>query len=126
MLKVAKKATKRRVSAVAICAALLAGCGGSAMTPGPWVGDPGAAEFVDRVGKQCAGKTLGGRSLTELINDASNDLQASNFMDATGELYRGKFSREQYTSDINRFFPEGNNQDGLDCIFSVLGDGGGS
>ena len=114
----------RRVGTAVILSTILAGCGGGLIAPDPWIEDPGADAFLDRVSKQCAGKTIGGRTLSEMLTAFQNDAQQDYFIDVTTKLYAGRISQEAYTSDIDAFFPRGDNKAGLNCIFDTLAASG--
>ena len=105
---------------IPIIMACLSGCGGSVMAPDPFIENPGAEAFFDRVAKQCSDKTIGRSTLEILIDQSQEENQGAYFIDLTTKLYFGKVSRQQYASDINSFFPAGDNQEGLDCIFANL------
>jgi hypothetical protein len=119
-------ATLPPVAVILLVTALLAGCGTGLMALDPLVEDAGADAFLDRVAKQCTGKTIGRASLGTLIDDSQDVDQGAYFVDLTTKLYFGKVTREDYKNSINAFFPTGDNQAGLECIFANLGSGGGS
>jgi len=114
------------VAGILLVTALLAGCGTGLMAPDPLVENPDADAFLDRVAKQYASKTIGRASLGTLIDDSQDVDQGAYFVDLTTKLYFGKVTREDYKNSINTFFPTGDNQAGLECIFANLGPGGGS
>lgn len=120
MLNDSNVSKKIQLAGVPVLMAMLAGCGGGLMAPDPWGEDPGAEAFLDRVAKQCAREKVGASTLPELINDFQNSSQSDYFIDLTTKLYFGKVSKAEYASDVNAFFPGGDNQKGLDCIFARL------
>jgi hypothetical protein len=118
MLKDPKVSKIAILTQIPIILACLSGCGGNLMAPDPIVENPEAEAFLNRVAEQCADKTIGRSSLNMLINQTQDE--DAYFTDLTTKLYFGKVSHQQYASDINSFYPIGDNQAGLDCIFEQL------
>jgi hypothetical protein len=92
----------------------LAGCGGGLVAPE----GPATNAFLDQVGSRCGKLSIGSQPISFLMDMNSNDVY---FVDETSKLAAGEIDRATYASDINSFYPAGDNQAALDCIFDQLG-----
>jgi len=97
--------------------AALSGCGGNPALSDRLVEDPGAEAFLDSIQKNCGSLSVGAQELKYLLSMSSSDTY---FIDETSKLYFGRVGKDAYATDINAFYPVGNNQPALDCIFSQL------
>lgn len=97
-------------------ACLLTGCGNPVLSD-RFVENKGAEAFLDRVAKNCGKLTIGRQQLGYLLDMNSNDIY---FIDVSSKLYFGRVDRNTFSSDINAFYPTGDNQAALDCIFYQL------
>lgn len=110
------------VRSVLIAAAVgsLLGCGGDLMATDSIVENDNAEAFLDRVEQECAKHSIGGWSMKEMLGSATTNPQGDYFVDLTTKLYEGKISKAAYASNVDAFFPRGNNQDAVECTFSQL------
>jgi hypothetical protein len=98
-------------------ATALAGCAGDPALADRVVENTGAEAFFDQVGENCGKLSVGSQQLDYLLGMSSDDTY---FVDETSKLYFGRVGREAYSTDINAFYPGGNNQLALDCVFEQL------
>jgi hypothetical protein len=96
---------------------IIAGCGGDPALSDRFVENKGADAFLDKVRENCGSLYIGNQQVRDLIKVNPNDAY---FVDETSKLYFGKAGKAGYTSDINAFFPMGDNKAALDCIFQQL------
>jgi hypothetical protein len=99
-------------------ASALAGCAGNPAISDRLVEDPGAQAFLDKVEQNCGTLSVGGQQLKYLLSISSDDTY---FIDESSKLYFGRVDRATYASDIEAFYPGGDSQAALDCIFEQLG-----
>ncbi len=97
-------------------AGVLAGCGNPVLSD-RFVENKGAEAFLDQVEKNCGKLTIGRQQLGYLLDMNSDDVY---FIDVSSKLYFGRVDRNAFSSDINAFYPAGDNQAALDCIFAQL------
>jgi hypothetical protein len=91
----------------------LAGCGGGLMAPE----GPESNAFLDQISDNCGKFNIGSQPIDYLLSANSNDTY---FMDETGKLSAGEVDKATYTNDINSFYPTGNNDRAIQCIFDQL------
>ena len=91
----------------------LAGCGGGLMAPE----GPQSNAFLDQISDNCGKFNIGSQPIDYLLSANSNDTY---FMDETGKLSAGEIDKATYTNDINSFYPVGNNDRAIQCIFEQL------
>ena len=108
---------KTLTSLTAVLPLLIAGCGGEAMAPDPIVENPNAEAFLDQVQRECGHLNLGSQPIGFLLSSSSDDTY---FVDETTKLFAGRVSQEGYRDDINAFYPAGENEKALNCIFGQL------
>jgi hypothetical protein len=109
----------RKPSVLLLSASLLtlAGCGADGFSRDALVESPKAEAFLDRIETNCGKLSVGNQPIGWLLSTSSND---TTFVDASSKLYLGQFSRSDYASFIDSFYPTGTNQPALDCIFKQL------
>ncbi len=109
------KYAKPPISATALIGASLAltGCGGGLMAPE----GPASNAFLDQVNSSCGKLNIGSQPIDYLLSGNSDDTY---FIDETSKLSAGEIDQATYTSDINSFYPAGNNDRALQCIFEQL------
>ncbi len=90
-------------------ALLLAGCGGSLVAPE----GPASNAFLNRVDARCGKLSVGSQPINYLLDSSSDD---TTFIDETAKFGAGMIDAETYASDINSFYPMGNNQAAIDCV----------
>ena len=112
--------TALRHALPAVAGALLVGCGGTLFAPDALVKDAGAQAYLDRISQECGKLTVGGHWISKLVDDANSVPQGGYFLDVTSKLYFGRITPEQYATQLNAFFPMGNNTAGIDCVVSKL------
>jgi len=98
---------------------VLAGCGVNPVLSDRLVENKGAEAFLDRIQQSCGTLTVGHQQLSYLLGESSDDTY---FVDESSKLYFGRVDKENYSTDINAFYPGGTNQPTLDCIFAQLAE----
>ena len=99
---------------LAIAMLAITGCGGNLVAPE----GPESDAFLDQVQNSCGHFNIGARPINFLLSVNNNDTY---FIDETSKLSAGEIDQSTYTSDINAFYPAGNNDGALNCIFKQLG-----
>lgn len=99
--------------AVAAACLMLSGCGGDLIAPET----PESNAFLDRIASSCGKLSIGAQPLSYLLDVSSDD---DYFLDEASKLSAGEISKQTFASDINAFYPAGDNQAALDCIFGLL------
>lgn len=99
---------------LAITMLAITGCGGNLVAPE----GPESDAFLDQVQNSCGHFNIGTRPINYLLSVNSNDTY---FIDETSKLSAGEIDQSTYASDINAFYPAGNNDSALNCIFEQLG-----
>ncbi|KAA6185888.1 hypothetical protein F2Q65_07550 [Thiohalocapsa marina] len=93
--------------------ALLSGCGGGLVAPE----GPASNAFLDQVQARCGNHSIGSQTIGFLLGTASDDTY---FVDVTSKLGAGRIDATTFSSDIDSFYPAGNNQAAIDCIVGLL------
>ena len=57
---------------------------------------------------------------TSALSHGGESSDDTYFVDESSKLYFGRVDKENYSTDINAFYPGGTNQPTLDCIFAQL------
>lgn len=91
----------------------LAGCGGGLVAPE----GPESNAFLDQISTSCGKLNIGSQPIDYLLSADSNDAY---FMDEAGKLSAGEIDKATFTDDINSFYPVGNNDRAIQCIFEQL------
>lgn len=91
----------------------VAGCGGNLVAP---EGTQTNA-FLNKVNANCGKLTVGAQPIGYLLGNNSDDTY---FVDETSKLAAGRIDQSTYASDINAFYPAGDNGPALDCVFAQL------
>jgi hypothetical protein len=91
------------------CGLLLAGCGGTLVAPE----GPQSDAFLDKVDANCGKHNIGAQLIGYLLDDDSDD---TTFLDETAKLGAGRIDAATYASDINSFYPGGDNRAGIACV----------
>jgi len=91
----------------------LAGCGGGLMAPE----GPESNAFLDQISTSCGKFNIGSQPIDYLLSANSSDTY---FMDEAGKLSAGEIDKATFTDDINSFYPAGNNERAIQCIFEQL------
>jgi len=99
---------------LAVTALALSGCGGGLVAPE----GPQSNAFLNQLSARCGKLSIGNRPIDYLLDVSSNDVY---FVDEASKLSAGEIDEATFTNDINSFYPTGNNQRALDCIFAQLG-----
>jgi aminopeptidase-like protein len=100
------------MAVVATCLTL-SGCGGGLIAPETAQSNA----FLDSIASNCGKQTIGAQQLNYLLNVSSDD---DYFIDEASKLSAGEISRQTFASDINSYYPAGDNQAALECIFGLL------
>lgn len=108
-----------RLPLLAAVAALTLHACGTVVAPDALLENPGAEAFLDRVGSHCGKLSIGNQTLGYLLDENSDDTY---LVDESSKLYFGDVSRATFANDINSFYPTGENQPALDCLFAQLGE----
>jgi len=111
-----RRCARRTLGPIAvICPPLLvlAGCGGTLVAPE----GQAANAFMSQVSNACGKLNIGSQPIDYLMNDDSND---SYFLDEVSKLGTGEIDRDTFRSDIDSFYPAGDNDAALACIFRQL------
>ncbi|MEA3640098.1 MAG: hypothetical protein VBE63_09165 [Lamprobacter sp.] len=98
---------------LASAALLLGGCSGSLVAPE----GPASNAFLNQVDARCGKLSVGSQPIGYLLDMSSDD---TTFMDETAKLGAGTIDAETYASDINSFYPSGNNQAAIDCVIGLV------
>jgi len=93
-------------------ALLLAGCGGTLVAP---EGQASNA-FLNQVEDRCGKLSVGAQPIGYLLDSSNDD---TTFLDETAKLGAGMIDAETYASDINSFYPAGDNQAAIDCVVDL-------
>lgn len=93
--------------------AALAGCGGSLVAPE----GPQTNAFLNKVDANCGKLNIGAQPIGYLLGANSDDTY---FVDETSKLAAGRIDQSTYASDINAFYPAGDNSAALDCVFAQM------
>lgn len=92
---------------------LLSGCGGSLVAPE----GPASNAFLNKVNARCGKLSVGSQPINYLLDVSSDD---TTFIDETTKLGAGIIDAETYASDINSFYPMGNNQAAIACVTGLV------
>lgn len=98
---------------VLVLGAVLSGCGGTLVAPE----GPASNAFLDKVDDRCGKLSVGAQPINYLLDVNSND---TTFLDETAKFGAGMIDAQTYASDINSFFPTGNNQAAITCIVGLV------
>lgn len=109
------KQSRSRIFAPALIGATLAlaGCGGGLVAPE----GPQSNAFLNQISDNCGKFNIGSQPIAYLLSANSNDTY---FMDEAGKLSAGEIDQATFTNDINSFYPAGNNDRAIQCIFEQL------
>lgn len=113
----ASRSPKRNRLLLAVSLLVLAGCGADGFSRDALVESPNAEAFLDRIQANCGKLSVGNQPIGWLLSTSSND---TTFVDASSKLFLGQFSRSDYASFIDSFYPTGTNRPALDCIYKQL------
>ncbi len=91
----------------------LAGCGGGLVAPE----GPASNAFLDQISTSCGKFNIGTQPIDYLLSANSDDTY---FMDEASKLSAGEIDKATFTNDINSFYPVGNNDRAIQCIFEQL------
>ncbi|MCF7989160.1 MAG: hypothetical protein K9M02_01830 [Thiohalocapsa sp.] len=107
--------TRQPINTLIVAALLtaLGGCGGDLVAPE----GPQTNAFLNKVDANCGKLTVGAQPIGYLLGANSNDTY---FIDETSKLAAGRIDQSTYASDINAFYPAGDNASALTCIFAQL------
>jgi hypothetical protein len=94
-------------------ALLLTGCGGTLVAPE----GPASNAFLDQVDRRCGKLSVGSQPIDYLLDANSDD---TTFLDETSKLGAGVIDAETYATDINSFYPAGNNRAAINCVISLV------
>lgn len=100
-------------AALASLTLLVAGCGGSLIAPE----GPASNAFLNRVEARCGKLSVGSQPINYLLGSSSDD---TTFIDETTKLGAGMIDAATYASDINSFYPMGDNQAAIDCVIGLV------
>lgn len=100
-------------AAVASLALSLAGCSSSLVAPE----GPASNAFLNQVEARCGRLSVGSQPINYLLDSSSDD---TTFLDETTKFGAGIIDAETYASDINSFYPMGNNQAAIDCVVGLV------
>jgi len=100
-------------AALATLALMLGGCGGNLVAPE----GPASNAFLDQVNASCGKFDVGGQPIDYLLSTSSDDVT---FLDETAKLGAGTIDANTYASDINSFYPIGNNKAAIDCVIGLV------
>ncbi|WP_462322055.1 hypothetical protein [Halochromatium sp.] len=100
-------------AALASLTLLVAGCGGSLIAPE----GPASNAFLNRVEARCGKLSVGSQPINYLLDSSSDD---TTFIDETTKLGAGMIDASTYASDINSFYPMGDNQAAIDCVIGLV------
>lgn len=96
-------------AALASLMLLLAGCGGTLVAPE----GPASNAFLDQVDARCGKLNVGSQPIDFLLGTSSDD---TTFLDETTKFGAGVIDAETYASDINSFYPAGDNRAAIECV----------
>jgi hypothetical protein len=103
-----------RLALAAVVSALLASaCGGTLVAPE----GPESNAFLDRVDQRCGKLSIGSQPINYLLDVNSND---TTFLDETAKLGAGRIDAQTYASDINSFYPTGDNTAAISCVVGLV------
>lgn len=105
--------TARCLGALLTTAVLLTGCGGTLVAPE----GPASNAFLNKVDERCGKLSIGAQPIDYLLDSDSND---TTFLDETAKFGAGMIDAETYASDINSFYPAGDNRAAISCIVGLL------
>lgn len=96
----------------------LAGCQSDPALSDRFVENKGAEAFLEQIAQNCGDLSIGSQTIGYLFDVHTGDAY---IIDETSKLYFGKTDQNTYSRDIKNFYPGGDNQAGLACIFEQLG-----
>jgi hypothetical protein len=109
----ARRVGAPRALTISLMTLALTACGGDLIAPE----GPTSNAFLQRIDSNCGRLSLGNQPLNYLLDMESDD---SAFIDEASKLAAGLVDQETFASDINAFYPTGNNGAALTCIFAQL------
>jgi hypothetical protein len=92
---------------------LASACGGSLVAPE----GPASNAFLDKVDQQCGKLSIGSQPINYLLDINSND---TTFLDETAKLGAGTIDAQTYATDINSFYPTGDNAAAISCVVGLV------
>jgi hypothetical protein len=103
-----------RLSLVTVLSALLtSACGGTLIAPE----GPESNAFLDKVDQRCGKLSVGSQPIDYLLDINSND---TTFLDETTKFGAGRIDAQTYASDINSFYPTGDNTAAIACVVGLV------
>lgn len=100
-------------TAVMAVTLLLSACGGTLVAPE----GPASNAFLNQVDARCGKLSVGSQPIDYLLDDSSDD---TTFLDETTKLGAGMIDAETYASDINSFYPMGDNEAAISCVVGLV------
>lgn len=91
----------------------LSGCGGTLVAPE----GPASNAFLNKVDARCGKLSVGSQPIDYLLDDSSDD---TTFLDETAKLGAGVIDAATYASDINSFYPMGDNEAAISCVVGLV------
>ncbi len=103
----------RLALAMVFPALFVSACGGTLVAPE----GPASNAFLDKVDQRCGKLSVGSQPINYLLDINSND---TTFLDETAKLGAGRIDAQTYASDINSFYPGGDNAAAISCVVGLV------